>query len=67
MSSPPDPPPPAKPYAAWSSLGFGLVALALALWVLLRGDPIANVLEGPAKDDPFILAALVHGILGILF
>lgn len=59
-------PAPAKPYASWSSLGFGLVAMGLALWVLLRGDPIANIMEGTAADDPFIIAALVHGILGTL-
>lgn len=55
-----------KPYAGWSSLGFGLVALGLALWVLMRGDPLVNVIEGVPKDDPFLIAALVHGILGTL-
>jgi hypothetical protein len=57
--------PRAKPYAGWSSLGFGLVALAFALWVLLRGDVIENVLHTP-KDEPFLLVALVNGILGTL-
>ena len=55
----------AKPYAGWSSLGFGLVALAFGLWVLLRGDVIENVLHTP-KDDPLLMVALVNGILGTL-
>lgn len=55
----------AKPYAGWSSVGFGLVALAFGLWVLLRGDVIENVLHTP-KDDPLLLVSLVNGILGTL-
>jgi hypothetical protein len=55
----------AKPYAGWSSLGFGLIALGFALWVLLRGDPIENVLH-PPQDDPLLIVALVNGILGTL-
>lgn len=58
-------PPRAKPYAGWSSLGFGLVALALGLWVLLRGDVVHNIMNTP-KDDPLLLASLVNGILGTL-
>ncbi|MEM7155988.1 MAG: hypothetical protein AAF799_24260 [Myxococcota bacterium] len=61
----PSPEPDAKPYAAWSSLGFGLVALGLALWVLLSGDVVERFFETP-KDDPFLLASLVFGILGTL-
>jgi len=55
----------AKPYASWSSVGFGIIALGFALWVLLRGDPVENFLN-PPKDDPFLLVALVNGILGTL-
>ena len=55
----------AKPYAGWSSLGFGLLALAFALWVLLSGDVIRNLQETP-KDNPLLMAALVNGILGTL-
>lgn len=55
----------AKPYAAWSSLGFGLIALGFSLWVLLSGDVIDNFLNTP-KDDPLLLAGLVNGILGTL-
>lgn len=55
----------AKPYAGWSSLGFGLVALAFGLWVLLRGDVVENILHTP-KDDPFLMVSLVNGILGTL-
>lgn len=55
----------AMPYAGWSSLGFGLVALAFGLWVLLRGDVIENILHTP-KDDPFLMVSLVNGILGTL-
>ncbi len=54
-----------KPYAAWSSLVFGLIALGLALWVLLSGDVFERFLE-PPKDDPWLLASLVNGILGTL-
>jgi hypothetical protein len=57
--------PRAKPYAGWSSLGFGLVALAFGLWVLLRGDVIYNVMHTP-KDEPFLMVVLVNGILGTL-
>jgi hypothetical protein len=60
-----DEPPHAKPYAGWTSLGFGLVALAFGLWVLLRGDVIHNVMHTP-KDDPFLMVSLVNGILGTL-
>ncbi|MCX4243830.1 hypothetical protein [Paraliomyxa miuraensis] len=55
----------ARPYAGWSSVGFGLVALAFGLWVLLRGDVVDNLLH-PAKDDPLLMVALVNGILGTL-
>ncbi|MEM9455297.1 MAG: hypothetical protein AAGF11_14035 [Myxococcota bacterium] len=55
-----------RPYAAWSSIGFGLVALALGLWVLLRDDPFVALTKEPPRDDPFMIAALVHGILGTL-
>lgn len=57
--------PRAKPYAGWSSLGFGLVALAFGLWVLLRGDVIENIMHTP-KDDPFLMVSLINGILGAL-
>ncbi|MEX1366145.1 MAG: hypothetical protein AB1Z98_23675 [Nannocystaceae bacterium] len=55
----------AKPYAAWSSLAFGLIALGLGLWVLLSGDVIENFVH-PPKDDPLLIASLVNGILGTL-
>lgn len=55
----------AKPYASWSSLAFGLIALGLGLWVLLSGDVIDNFVH-PPKDDPLLIASLVHGILGTL-
>jgi hypothetical protein len=55
----------AKPYAGWSSLGFGMIALAFGLWVLLRGDVIHNIMHTP-KDDPLLLVSLVNGILGTL-
>lgn len=58
-------PPRARPYAGWSSLGFGLVALAFGLWVLLRGDVIYNVMHTP-KDDPLLMVSLINGILGTL-
>lgn len=55
----------AKPYAAWSSLGFGLIALGFSLWVLLSGDVVENFMNTP-KDDPLLIAGLVNGILGTL-
>ena len=55
----------AKPYAGWSSVGFGLVALAFSLWVLFTGDFVENFLHTP-KDDPLLIAGLVNGILGTL-
>lgn len=60
-----DEPKHAKPYAGWVSMGFGLVALALGLWVLLRGDVVHNIMHTP-KDDPLLMASLVFGILGTL-
>jgi len=60
-----DEPKHAKPYAGWVSLGFGMIALAFGLWVLLRGDVIHNVMHTP-KDDPWLMASLVNGILGTL-
>jgi len=54
-----------KPFAGWSSLGFGLVALAFALWVLMSGDVIANLRETP-KGNPLLMVALINGILGTL-
>lgn len=65
MSTEQDPSERAKPYAAWSSLGFGLIALAFALWVLLNGDVIHNLLETP-QGNPLLMVALVNGILGTL-
>lgn len=55
----------ARPYAGWSGLGFGLLALALALWVLMSGDVMENMLHTP-KNDPLLMASLVLGILGTL-
>ena len=55
-----------RPYAAWSSVAFGMIALGLGLWVLLRDDPFVALTKGPPRDDPFMIAALVHGILGTL-
>jgi len=55
----------ARPFAGWSSVGFGLVALAFALWVLFDGDVFAN-LDRSTRDEPFLMVALVNGIIGTL-
>ncbi len=59
------PTPSAKPYASWSGLGFGLIALGFSLWVLFSGDVFSNFVD-PPKDDPLLIVALVNGILGTL-
>ena len=55
----------ARPIASWVSLGFGLVALACSLFVLLSGDFI-DALEATPKDDPWLMVALVGGIVGTI-
>lgn len=62
MDAPRDP---TKPYASWSSLGCGLVALGFALWVLLSGDVFERIYHTP-EDDPLLLASLILGIAGVL-
>ncbi len=54
-----------KPYAAWTGLVLGLIALGFSLWVLFRGDVIDNFLD-PPQDDPLLTVSLVNGILGIV-
>lgn len=55
----------ARPIASWVSLGFGLVALGCALFVLLSGD-FLEALQATPKDDPWLMASLVQGIVGTL-
>lgn len=53
------------PYASWVSLICGLIAVGLALYVLLSGD-VLEALKTAPKDDPFLMASLIQGIIGTL-